>query len=179
MTSHKRHGVFNRRCIDYSFNNLLKLTTAEWKNCNCKTRCISKTSAEICQCYFRMLHSCGETWNFKGPHHCPLVTVIHQWPVEYHHKWPATWWRHQMETFSGLLALCAGNSPVSGEFPTQRPVTRSFDVFFDLRLIKRLSKHSRCWWFETLSLPLWWYEYAKRFHGMVSSCNMAVAVLNQ
>ena len=33
-----------------------------------------------------------------------------------------------METFSALLAICAGNSPVSGEFPAQRPVTRSFDV---------------------------------------------------
>ena len=40
------------------------------------------------------------------------------------------WWRHQMETFSMLLAICAGNSP----FPAQRPGTRSFDVFFDLRL---------------------------------------------
>ena len=60
-----------------------------------------------------------------------------------------------METFSALLAICAGNSPVSGEFPAQRPVTRSFDVFFDVRLIKRLSKHSRGWWFETLSHPLW------------------------
>ena len=38
-----------------------------------------------------------------------------------------------METFSVLLALCAGNSPVTGEFPSQRPVTQSFDVFFDLR----------------------------------------------
>ena len=38
-----------------------------------------------------------------------------------------------METFSALLAICAGNSPVPGEFPTQRPVTRSFDVYFDLR----------------------------------------------
>ena len=37
-------------------------------------------------------------------------------------------WRHQMEAFSALLALCAGNSPVTGEFPSQRPVTRSFDV---------------------------------------------------
>ena len=45
-----------------------------------------------------------------------------------------TWWRHQMETFSALLVICAGNSPVSGEFPAQRPVTRSFDVFFDLGL---------------------------------------------
>ena len=46
-----------------------------------------------------------------------------------------------METFSALLANCAGNSPVTGEFPAQRPVTRSFDVFFYLRLNKRLSKH--------------------------------------
>ena len=49
------------------------------------------------------------------------------------------WWRHQIETFSALLAICAGNSPVFSEFPTQRPVTRSFDIFFDLRLNKRLS----------------------------------------
>ena len=48
-----------------------------------------------------------------------------------------------MEAFSALLALCAGNSPVPGEFPSQRPVTRNFDDFFDLRLNKRLSKQSR------------------------------------
>ena len=64
-------------------------------------------------------------------------------------------WRHQMETFSVWLAICAGNSPVPGEFPTQRPVTRSFDVFFYLRLNKRLSKQSWGWWFQTLSHPLW------------------------
>ena len=45
-----------------------------------------------------------------------------------------------METFSALLAICAGNSPVPGEFPVQRPVV--LDVFFDLRLNKRLSKQS-------------------------------------
>ena len=60
-----------------------------------------------------------------------------------------------METFSALLAFCAGNSPVTGEFPTQRPVTQSFDVFFDLRLKKRLSKQWRRWWFETPSRSLW------------------------
>ena len=64
------------------------------------------------------------------------------------------WWRHQMETFSAWLVICAGNSPVSGEFPVHRPVTRSFDVFFDLRLNKRLSKQSWGWRFETLSSPL-------------------------
>ena len=45
-----------------------------------------------------------------------------------------------METFSALLGISAGTSPVTGEFPSQRPVTRSFDVFFGLRLNKRLSK---------------------------------------
>ena len=66
-----------------------------------------------------------------------------------------SWWRHQMETFSALLALCEGTSPVTGELPSQRPVTRSFDVFFDLRLNKRLSKPLWGWWFETPSRSLW------------------------
>ena len=61
------------------------------------------------------------------------------------------WWRHQMEAFSALLAICAENSLVTGEFPAQRPVTRSFD----LHLNKRLSKQSRGWWFEAQSRPLW------------------------
>ena len=61
------------------------------------------------------------------------------------------WWRHQMEAFSALLAL----SLVTGVFPSQRPVTRSFGVFFDLRLNKRLNKKSRCRWFEMPSLSLW------------------------
>ena len=65
------------------------------------------------------------------------------------------WWRHQMETFSALLALCAGNSPVTGEFPTQGPVTRSFGVFFDLRLSKRLGKQSWGWWIWTPLPSLW------------------------
>ena len=50
--------------------------------------------------------------------------------------------------------LC-GEFTGPGEFPTQRPVTRSFDVFFDLRLNKRLSKQPWGWWFETPSLSLW------------------------
>ena len=59
-----------------------------------------------------------------------------------------------METFSALLVLCVGNSPVTGEFPAQRPVMRNFDVFFDLRLNKRLSNQSGRQWFETPSCSL-------------------------
>ena len=54
-----------------------------------------------------------------------------------------------------LCGKFAGNSPVSNEFPEQRPVTRSFDVFFDPGPNQRLSKQSWGWWFETPSCPLW------------------------
>ena len=68
-----------------------------------------------------------------------------------------------MESFYALLDICAGNSPVSGDFPApvsgdvpaQRPVTRSFDVFFDLHMNERFSKHSGGWLPETPSRPLW------------------------
>ena len=72
-------------------------------------------------------------------------------------RYHCTWWRHQMETFSALLAICAGNSPVTGESPAQMPVTRSLHVFFHLRLNKQLSKQSWGWWLAVLSRPLWRY----------------------
>ena len=76
------------------------------------------------------------------------------------------WWRHQMEAFSALLVMCAGNSPAPGVFPAQRPVTRSFGVFLDLRPNKQLSKQWRGWWFETPSSPLWqWNRLASKLHA--------------
>ena len=67
-------------------------------------------------------------------------------------------WKH----FYALLAICTGNSPVPGEFPAQRPVTRSFGVFFDLCPNKRLSKQSWGWWFEMPSHPLWRHRNDRR-----------------
>ena len=62
------------------------------------------------------------------------------------------------------LAICAGNSPVPGEFPAQRQVTRKFYVFFDLRPNNLSSKQWWGWWFQTLSRPLWRHrnEYVSR-----------------
>ena len=57
--------------------------------------------------------------------------------------------------FPRYWPICAGNSSAAGEFPLQRPVTRSFDVFFDLRMNKRLSIQSRRRWLETPSRHLW------------------------
>ena len=66
-----------------------------------------------------------------------------------------TWWHHQMEAFSTLLALCAGNSTVIRELSPERSVMWSFDVFFDLQLNKWLIKQLRHQWFETPSWSSW------------------------
>ena len=65
------------------------------------------------------------------------------------------WWLHQMETFSTLLAICAGNSPVTGEFPAQKASDAELWYFLRFALNKRLSKQLWGWWFETPSCPLW------------------------
>ena len=66
-----------------------------------------------------------------------------------------TWWLHEIETFSALRAPCEGNSPVTDEFPSQRPVPRRFDVFFDMHVNKWLREQSERQWFETPSCSLW------------------------
>ena len=76
---------------------------------------------------------------------------------------------------SALLALCAGNSPVTGEFPSQRPVTQSFDVFFDICLNKRLSKQSWDWWFEMPSRSLW--SHCNVTHDNVMACKCFFTLL--
>ena len=62
--------------------------------------------------------------NIRGSYTCWIREVTARSDI----IWIYPWWRHQIETFSALLAFCAGNSPVTGEFPTQRTVTRSFGV---------------------------------------------------
>ena len=71
-----------------------------------------------------------------------------------------SYWTHWVRTHFHMMTSSNGNifrvtGHLCGEFPAQRPVTRSFDVFFDLLLNKRLRKQSWGWWFETLSLSLW------------------------
>ena len=89
-----------------------------------------------------------------------FVRRIHRWLVNPPHKGPVTlkmfsfdepimwreWWR---------VLQYDDDEPLPGGFPSQRPVTRSFDVFFDLRQIKRLSIQSPSWLFETPSNPSW------------------------
>ena len=102
---------------------------------------------------------------YGDPQHFPVHREMdHHPPLLFSQRWYILW-RHQMETFSALLALCAGNSPVTGEFPAQRPVMRSFDVFFVLRLNERFSKQSWGWWIETPSRPLWRHSNDNCLYG--------------
>ena len=103
----------------------------------------------------------GPTWGPPGADRTKVGPMLGPWPLL-----SGTWWRHEMETFSALLAICVGNSPVPVNSP-HKPVTRSFDVFFDLRLNKRLNKQSWGWWFETLSRSSW-----RHCNGWYSTCSV-------
>ena len=100
-------------------------------------------SMSICrsQLYFKSIvrEHCGYGVNFDVSTKVPWQSCCHLSVINYF----STWWRHQMETFSALLApLCGEFTAVTGDFPAQRPEARSFDIFFDLRQNKRLSKQS-------------------------------------
>ena len=86
-----------------------------------------------------------EVFSLSGPSNC--------------HKFLA-WWCHKMGTLSTLVIFCEGNPPVNSGFPSQKLVTRDFDVFFHLRRNKRLNIQSRRLWFETPLRSLWrhWNE---------------------
>ena len=76
--------------------------------------------------------------------------------IQIHH---IPWCHHQMEPFSALLALCGRIPLVTGAFPSQRPMTWSYNVIFDLLLDKQLSKQSKRRRYETPSRPMpYWQE---------------------
>ena len=85
---------------------------------------------------------------------------------------PLTWQRHQMETSSALLAFCAGNSPVTGEFPAQRPVTRSFDFFLSaLELTVEQTMETPVIWnaIALIITSLWWITHSSHGYSMTKA----------
>ena len=82
-----------------------------------------------------------------------IFLFCHYWKIEDIIK-PLTWWRHQMETFSALLAICGGihRSPVNSPHKGQWRGALTFPLIW---LNRQLSKQSWGWWFETPSCSLW------------------------
>ena len=143
--SHSR--IFDTK-LSFSVKNILLYLI--WKELQ-KHRC-SNLVFPYAICFFDLIwFSCNIDHDIKSGLYQFYSVVPRKWLELQSVCGLFSWWRHQMEPFSALLALCEGKSLVSGEFPSQRPVTRSFDVFFDLCLNKRLSKPSWGWWFETPS----------------------------
>ena len=96
------------------------------------------------------------------------VLVIADWVIPQFHD-DVIKWKHFPRYWPFVRGI--HRSPVTGEFPTQRLVTRSFDVYFDLRPNEWLSKQSWAWWFETLSCSLWRHRNAVR-----DSTNMQIYI---
>ena len=102
-------------------------------------------------------------WNIEFSNECNFTKRSKKHKPRYHLNTRLRVWDSFPKTtmtssngniFRGTGPFCR-NSPVTDDFPSQRPVTRSFDVFFDLRPNKRSGKQSRRRWFETLSHSLW------------------------
>ena len=79
----------------------------------------------------------------------------------------ASWWCHQMEGFSALLAVCAGDSPVTGEFPSQGPVARSLDVFIDGHSYI-MYQGQTCWC--SAFARSWWRHQMEIFSALLAAC---------
>ena len=106
-----------------------------------KRLCCLSEAITLSTCCVKIYHFCVVCTSYNTPKpkcvqqpyfFIPLVDGI-----------PDTSWRHYMDTLSVLLALCAGNPPITGGFPAQRPVMRNFDVSFDASLNKLLYTQSK------------------------------------
>ena len=107
-------------------------------------------------------------WHW-GDHRIAPMPVAQPWRIWIN----SSWWRHKMETFFALLALCEENPRFTSWFPVERPVVRSFDVSFDLCLDKRLSKQTRRRLFEKPSCSLWRHCNGKS-HIPTTDCNITI-----
>ena len=110
------------------------------------------TETEMSSFWWTFITGC-QWWNFRQN---DIFFSMFPWPAWGHHGNG----KPRMMTSSNGNIFCV-TGPLCGEFTgpvnshTQRSVTRSFDVFFDLRVNKRMSKQQWGWWFETPSWSLW------------------------
>ena len=128
-------GLPSQRPVTGSFDVFFDLRLNKWLNKQLKRRWFEKNAINI-------------------NHTRTLVLAVPKEAIVFSLKI----WRHPKETFSTILVLWEGNPPLIGGLPSQRPVTGSFDVFFDLRLNKWLNKQLKRRWFETPSRS-WWRHY--------------------
>ena len=129
--------------------------------------------------WFRSVMACFAMASIYYLNQCWLMTKCILWYLHENSftrnghdlNWSVTWVRRLhfkiMPYFLGVMMTSSVEHfprycpfvRVTGEFPSQRQVTQSFDVFFDLRLNKRFRKQSRRWWFEMPSFSLWRHCY--------------------
>ena len=103
-----------------------------------------------------------------------------------HRATSCPWWCYVMETFSALLAICEGKSPVTGELPIERPMTRSFVVFLDLRLNNdwinnreagNLRRH--CVHYDVTVMLNWWGPRSLILYGFANHNELMISRYRQ
>ena len=139
----------------YSNTSIFKLGYQYWPLCWYSSRCINKNKYE----YMLTLSFISKSRHLANQ--------------QYLSRCHLSWWRHQIEAFSELLALCAGNWPVTGEFPSQRASDAELWCFFDVGHNKQLNQPSSCWWFEAPCRPLW-RHFNVNWEQMCSSVTLLI-----
>ena len=165
VTAHRRWGVSFHLPIGFLFKSIFRPTSKKSKLCITGSTCWnpSTTGGFLAQ-RASNVEKCAMTWRHdreliqsgktpKTAEHSDTKLTVHT-PYLALVGW-VIMLASSDGNISALLAFCEGNLPVTGEFPSQRPVTRFFAVCFTLRLNKRLSTQSRRRWFEAPSRSLW------------------------
>ena len=147
----------------YSLHHMNEWISSEWRAENLSWKLSFNQALPGWDYSNSVLHSLREThfYIWKDVCYIPINHYLKPWWLHwYAYMSPGfSEMRYMMTSSNGNIFRVTGH--FSGEFtgprwiPAQRPVTQSVDVFFDLRLNKRLSKQSWGWWFETLPRPLW------------------------
>ena len=146
----------NRLLAQLIHNGLPYLSVDEYggKNIDCNVKKISLNGSTRITTFYGIWFVCYTTNNSSALYiELPLIKFLLS---------KFQWWRHQMQTFFRVTGRFCREFTGHQWIPLTKPVTRSFDVFFDLRLDKRLSIQSRGWWFETPSCSLWRHCNANR-----------------
>ena len=161
-----------------------------WKCCNSNLTCTGRTTVydgghlnlQFMVCATMVCRLNNSAFNYQFLNDLTGLPLSRLYSIQCINPFP--WWRHQMETFSALLAICAGNSPVTGEFPVQRPVTRSFNVSFMCVWINDWVnnreavdlRHHRAHYDVTVMTQLWLCGSRDHFVNWVYQCSGSVIV---
>ena len=154
--------ISSKSMCDATSNVLIRLLYVTYSTYDIITAIILKTVIRL-SCYYEFPYLSHKVISYFHPSlayfigfHRTLNLIL-----DWSNVITPTWWGLDMEMFSTLLALCEGNPPVTGRFPSQRANNMRFEVYFDVSHNKLLNKQFSCrqWNNQHIHMMTWWHRY--------------------